>query len=98
MAKESKFSDLNIQDYSNFDFVGFNIISDSNIEYGKVSRVIGSNITSLLEVQYLEKSYLIPINNAFIIYIDKERKTIVVKNIEEISSLWFLIFLVFLMR
>ena len=31
-------------------------------------------------------------------YIDNERKTIVVKNIEEISSLWFLIFLVFLMR
>ena len=86
MAKESKFSDLNIQDYSNFDFVGFNIISDSNIEYGKVSRVLGSNITSLLEVQYLEKSYLIPINNPFLRYFQKESKPNVEKNWKEFTG------------
>ena len=96
MANINNFTSLDIKDYSDYDFVDFNIVSESNKEYGRVSRVLGSKITSLLEVSYLEKSYLIPINEAFIITVNKKEKSIVVKNIEEISSLWYSTFLVFL--
>ena len=87
LADINNFTSLDIKDYSDYDFVDFNIVSESNKEYGRVSRVLGSKITSLLEVSYLEKSYLIPINEAFIITVNKKEKSIVVKNIEEISSL-----------
>lgn len=92
MTKLDVPSKFNIDNYLNYDFVDFIITSSSNIEYGKVIRVLGSKNTSLLEVLLEDKNYLIPINNSFIIKVDFEDKKILVNNIEEISSLWYLIF------
>ena len=92
MTKLDVTSKFNIDNYLNYDFVDFIITSSSNIKYGKVIRVLGSKNTSLLEVLLEDKNYLIPINNSFIIKVDFQDKKILVNNIEEISSLWYLIF------
>lgn len=85
-------SKIKIEDYINSDLVSFNVLSSSNKEYGLVLRVLGSKITTLLEISYNEKTYLVPLNEHFIHSINLKDKKIVVNNIEEISDLWFLIF------
>tara|TARA_B100001996_G_scaffold381468_1_gene370957 strand:- start:722 stop:985 length:264 start_codon:yes stop_codon:yes gene_type:complete len=87
MAEPDGLTILNINDYLNYDFVDFTIVSSSNKSYGTVSRVLGSKTTSLLEVSFENKNYLIPINDSFVISLDLKEKKIKVKNIEEISNL-----------
>ncbi len=90
MADSDGSTILSINDYLNYDFVNFTIVSSSNKSYGTVSRVLGSKTTSLLEVSFENKKYLIPINDSFITSLDLEERKIKVTNIEEISNLWSL--------
>ena len=92
MTDSEDLPNFNPNEYLDYDFVNFNIISSSKRLYGTVLRVLGSKVTLLLEVSYLEKTYLVPINSSFIVSIDLKEKNIIVNNIEEISNLWYLIF------
>jgi len=96
MADSDISSNLSIKDYLNYDFVNFTIVSIADKPYGIVSRVLNSKTTSLLEVSFNNKDYLVPINESFIISLNLKEKKIKVKNIEEISSLWFLIYWLYL--
>lgn len=68
--------------------IGFAI---EDVNFGKVGHIVGINDTSaqaLFEVEYEGKQILIPMNDEFIVKVDKQNKTIVVKTPEGLIDLY----------
>ncbi|MFL2631094.1 MAG: ribosome maturation factor RimM [Thermodesulfobacteriota bacterium] len=78
---------LDKNEYLNNDLLNCQAISEEGESFGKVSRVLSSNNSTLIEILYNEKSYIVPFNDSFIIKIDISGKSIIIKNLAELSSL-----------
>ncbi|HMQ43679.1 ribosome maturation factor RimM [Mariniflexile maritimum] len=68
--------------------IGFAI---EDVNFGKVGHIVGINDTTaqaLFEVEHEGKQILIPMNDEFIVKVDKQNKTIVVKTPEGLIDLY----------
>ncbi len=84
--------ELESNEYYNKDLVGSIVLSENDECFGKVKRVLQTKAGVILEVVNSDKLYLIPFNESFVLNVDTGNKSLKIKNLEEIASLWFLMF------
>ena len=80
-------SELEKGGFYNKDLIGCSVFSEENKCFGEITRVLESKSEILLEIYNNNTTYLVPLNESFVISINVNNKTLIIKNLEEIASL-----------
>ena len=82
---------LESNEFYNTDLIGSHVLSETDECFGDIQRVLETKTGTILEINNNNKIYLVPFNESFVLNVDTKNKSLKIKNLKEISSLWYLI-------
>ena len=87
-VSRSDFAKLdNKNDFYLNDLIGFGVVDENNIDYGKIVDILNTSANDIIIIDYKNKEIMIPVVEKYVMLFDFKNKLVKVNNIREFINL-----------